>query len=116
MTKKTTALVTRDSLQAMLDSDKPAFVTQVIGRALWGLFLRQTEDEQVTNNTNKHNSVGFTGADAFSGSLTAKSWRKHGKLLDWQIAKWTKKGKNGYARLCKYHKQLNEIALARTKR
>ena len=105
---KKEVLVTRDSIQAMLDSDNEAYVAEVIGRGLIGLLDRQTTDEQV--------SIGFTGADAFSGSLTAKFWRKHGKLLDWQIAKWTKKGKNGYSRLCKYHKQLNEIALARTNR
>ena len=109
-------LVTRESIQAMLDSDNEVYVAEVIGRGLMALLQRQTDDEQVSNTTNRHNSVGFTGADAFSGSLTAKFWRKHGKLLDWQIAKWTKKGKNGYARLCKYHKQLNEIALARTNR
>lgn len=113
---KKKVLVTRDSIQAMLDSDNEAYVAEVIGRGLMGLLDRQTTDEQVSNTTNRDNSIGFTGADAFSGSLTAKFWRKHGKLLDWQIAKWTKKGKNGYSRLCKYHKQLNEIALARTNR
>lgn len=113
---KTTPIVTRDSLQTMLDSNNPAFVSQVIGRGLWGIFQRQTEDEKEINTTNKYNGIGFTGADAFGGSLTAKFWRKHGKLLDWQIAKWTRKGKNGYARLCKYHKQLNEIAIERIKK
>ncbi len=116
MTKKQTALVTRDSIQVMLDSDNKLLVAAVIGRGLWAIFQRQTEDEKVTNNTNKYNNVGFTGADAFGGSLTAKFWWKHGRLLDWQVAKWTKKGKNGYARLCKYHKQLNEIAIERIKR
>lgn len=113
---KKQVLVTRDSIQVMLDSDNEAYVAEVIGRGLMALLDRQTTDEQVSNTTNRDNSIGFTGADAFSGSLTAKFWRKHGKLLDWQIAKWTKKGKNGYSRLCKYHKQLNEIALARTNR
>ena len=111
---KKQVLVTRDSIQALLDSDNEVFVATVIGRGLVGLLRRQTEDEQVSNVTNRDNGIGFTGADAYSGSLTAKFWQKHGNLLDWQIAKWTKKGKNGYSRLCKYHKQLNEIALART--
>ena len=74
MTKKQTALVTRDSIQVMLDSDNKLLVAAVIGRGLWAIFQRQTEDEKVTNNTNKYNNVGFTGADAFGGSLAAKFW------------------------------------------
>jgi hypothetical protein len=85
----------------------------VIGRALIALLENQTRDEQYSNATTNHNNIGFTGADARSGSLTAKYFRKHGKLLDWQIDRWTKPGSNGYPRLCKYWKQLNEAAEAK---
>lgn len=106
-------LVTKDSLQHMLDNDNVEYVQLVIGKALSALYDYQTIDEQNTNTTTKSNGVGFTGADANSGSKTAKFWMKHHKLLDWQIAMWTKKGSRGYARLAKYHKQLNQIAEAK---
>jgi len=104
-------LVTRDSIQLMLNNPNPAYVVQVVGRALVAIFKYQTEDEKITNNTKEHNGVGFAGCDARSGSLTAKSFMKHNTLLNWQIDRWTKiSEKTGYARLCKYHNQLNTIA------
>lgn len=103
-------LVTQESLQTMLDNPNKDYVAHVIGRALIGLLKRQTSAEQDTNTTNVHNNVGFTGADGYGGSLTAKFYLKHNRLEDWQIERWVKRGKNGYSRLTKYAKQLNEIA------
>lgn len=103
-------IVTRESLAAMLTNENPAYVQMVIGRALCRLLERQTQSEQSSNATDEDNGVGFTGADAHSGSLTAKYFMKHKKLEDWQVARWMKIGANGFPRLCKYHKQLNEIA------
>ena len=108
-------LVTHDTIKHMLANESRAYIEAVIGRALLALLDRQTEDEKVCNDTRVWNAVGFSGADAKSGSLTAKFYAKHGKLLDWQVDKWTKKSKNGYPRLCKYAKQLNEIALEKSK-
>ncbi len=103
-------IVTKDSLQLMLDSSNPQYVQAVIGKALSALYDYQTAEEQNSDATLNHNGVGFTGADAHSGSKTAKFWMRHHKLLDWQIEMWLKKGVKGYARLAKYHKQLNTIA------
>ena len=110
-----TAIVTKDSLQNMLDSDNKSYVIKVIGRALVGLFNRQTESEKAINSTQENNGIGFAGCDAVSGTLSAKYFLKHGTLLDWQAEKWLKKGKNGYSRLSKYHSQLNEIAISKKK-
>lgn len=108
----TAKIVTRDSLQEMLDRTNKAYVTQVVGRALVVLFNRQTSDEQGTNTTEEHNGIGFTGADARTGCMTAKYFLKHHTLLDWQVEKWTKKSEStGYSRLTKYHKQLNSAAV-----
>lgn len=104
-------LVTRDSLAQMLRNEQRAYVEAVVGRALVALLQRQTKDEQATNDTRVWNSVGFSGADARSGTLTAKSYLKRKALEDWQIEKWTKPARNGYPRLCKYAEQLNQIAL-----
>lgn len=111
MAKRVPKVVTRDSLKRMLENPNRHYVETVIGRALLALLERQTEDEKRAADTRVWNAVGFSGADARSGTLTAKSFAKHGRLLDWQIDRWTKKSKNGYPRLCKYAKQLNEIAL-----
>jgi hypothetical protein len=104
-------IVTRTSLQTMIDQADDIKVQHVIGRALVALFQRQTESEKSTNDTHNENDIGFSGADAKSGSLTAKYYLKHKKLEQWQIEKWTKRSKNGYARLTKYHKQLNDVAV-----
>lgn len=111
MIMATRKIVTRDTIRNMLRNDNRAYVEAVIGRALLALLDRQTEDEKIAADTRVWNAVGFSGADAKSGTLTAKFYAKHGKLLDWQVEKWTKPAKNGYPRLCKYAKQLNEIAL-----
>jgi hypothetical protein len=108
-------IVTRESLQQMLDNENQQYVTVVVGRALVALMQRQTEVERKGNATEVENGIGFSGADARAGTLGAKSFLKNKTLLDWQVAQWTKKGKTGYARICKYWKQLNEIAEAKAK-
>lgn len=114
MTKrqKVKQVVTRDSLRTMLENPNRKYVEAVVGRALVALLDRQTADEQASADTRVVNGIGFTGADAYSGTLTAKSYRARKALVDWQLEKWTKPAKNGYPRLCKYARQLNEIALA----
>ena len=109
--QKVKQIVTRDTLRTMLRNPNPKYVEAVVGRALVALLQRQTADEQRANDTREHNGVGFSGCDGRSGTLTAKSFIKNGGLLDWQIKRWTKIAKNGYPRLAKYAKQLNEIAL-----
>lgn len=101
-------IVTKQTLRDLLEQKDPA---QVIGRALVVIFKRQTEAEKQDNQTSERNNVGFTGFDAKSGSLTAKSYLKRGTLESWQVKKWTRIGKDGYPRICRYHKQLNEAAI-----
>lgn len=81
-----------------------------IGRALVHLFNRQTDDEKDVNSTKYHNNRGFTGADAFRGTVTAKYYLKHHKLLDWQIDYWRARNKRGTMRLGKYYAQILEEA------
>ena len=113
---KTPAIVTRESLQALLDN-APTIErqAQIVGRALVVLFNRQTEGERSSNSTNQDNMRGFASADARGGSLSAKSFIKHSTLQTWQVQKWTATQKNGFAKLCKYHRQLNEAAMQRAK-
>lgn len=106
-------IVTRESLQAQLNNATPEKRIQIVGRALVALFDRQTQTEKQINHTQNWNTVGFSGSDAKAGSLTAKSFLKHGTLQDWQVERWLKLGSNGYARLTKYHRQLNDIAEAK---
>ena len=105
-----TKIVTKSSLQHMLDNPDQDKVQHVIGRALVVLFNRQTAAEQNSNATLVHNNIGFTGCDGKSGVITAKYYLKHKSLLPWQINMWLKVGKSGFSRLAKYHVQLNEAA------
>lgn len=108
---KKQVLVSRDSLQRMIDNADAVKRQHIIGRALVALFERQTEDEKRDNTTKLDNNVGFAGCDSKSGSLTAKSYLKNKGLATWQVEKWTARQKNGFARICKYAGQLNEIAI-----
>lgn len=103
-------LVTRESLQRLIDDANKAKSIAIVGRALVHLLKRQTQAEQSDNNTTDHNGIGFTGTDGRCGSLTAKYFIRHNTLLDWQLDKWTRKNTKGYSRITKYHKQLNEVA------
>lgn len=105
------ALVTKDSLKKMLDDADEVLLQHIIGRALLVLFKNQTQTEQVLNQTEEDNGIGFTGADARGGSLCAKSYLRKKRLEDWQVKRWMKLGSNGYPRICKYHKQLNDAAI-----
>lgn len=112
---KPAPIVTRESLQEMIKKADREKLQHIIGRALSGLFDRQTKDEKAINETVVHNNIGFTGADAKSGSLTAKYYQKHKRLEDWQINRWIKPSPStGLPRLCKYHAQLNEIAMSKS--
>jgi len=113
---KKVQLVTKDSLQKMLDSNNREFVIQVVGKALVAILGQQTDVENNKARTIEHNGIGFTGADAKSGTLTAKSFVKHRTLQDWQLEKWLKKNDKGYSRLTKYHAQLNKAAIRKQNR
>lgn len=105
-----TAIVTKESLRKMLNEADDAKRQHIIGRALVRLFDRQTNSEQQSDSTEQDNGIGFAGGDAKGGSLTAKFYLKHGMLLDWQVERWTRVGKSGYPRICKYARQLDEVA------
>lgn len=104
-------LVTRDSIQQLLNkSDQHRIHT--IGHALRAIFLRQTEQERSANLTTVHNTIGFSGPDARTGSLAAKYYMKHKTLQPWMINIWSKEV-CGFPRICKYWRQLDQIAKAR---
>jgi hypothetical protein len=110
-------LVTKQSLQKLLDNPNPEFVMHVVGKALVHLFHRQTQDEKVINETKIHNNIGFTSGDARTGSLTAKSYLKNNGLEQWQVDKWLKRSETtGWSRLVKYHAQLNEVAIKKSQK
>lgn len=103
------AIVTPEYIDNYL-SDSTKNAAQFIGRALVVLFNNQTEDEKRVNDTNQDNGIGFTGADAHSGCISAKYFLKHGTLQDWQIERWTKRNRRGVMRIAKYWRQLEQAA------
>ena len=103
-------IVTKDSLQNMLNNPNKDYVGKVVGKALVVLYNNQTFDEQISESTNKLNNTGFAGCDAKWGTTLAKYYIKHGYLTENQTKKWLQPTKTGYAKICKYHRQLNEAA------
>jgi hypothetical protein len=110
------ALVTKQYVENFISTKSPEQVAQFVGRALVVVFNNQTAGEKQVNNTSEDNGVGFTGADAHSGSITAKYFLKHRTLLDWQVERWTKRNKNGTMRISKYWRQLDAAAQAKAKK
>lgn len=106
-------MVTKDSLTKMIQAANPEKQAQIVGRACVVLFKRQTDSERAMNTTNTENSMGFTGADAKSGSLTAKMFLKNKTLQAWQVERWLKVDRRGTMRIAKYWKQLDEAARAK---
>ena len=111
------ATITKTSMMNLLTSvpvnrnmDLDTWQSHVVGRALVAIFKRQTRDEQSSHTTNQNNNIGFAGCDAKAGSFGAKSYMKRNTLLEWQLAKWMSPGRDGFPRITKYHRQLNEIA------
>lgn len=107
----TKSYVTKESLTALVTNTDQRKQITAIGRALVVILNNQTMDEQQEGSTKESNGIGFTGADAHSGTITAKYYLKHGTLRDFQIKMWTAKNSTGTLRVCKYWKQLNDAAI-----
>lgn len=103
-------LVTRDSMQALVDGPHSM---HVVGRALVHLLKRQTQIEQAENTTRVHNGVGFTPADAKWGCIIAKAYIRDGKISERALAQWVRPGKKGFSKISKYWAQMNEVAQTR---
>ena len=103
-------IVTKQALTAMLSNER---ATEVTGRAPVVLFKNQTQTEQASNDTNEHNMIGFTSADARQGSIAAKYFLKHKTLLPWMVDQWTRPNRKGTMRLAKYWRQLDQAAKAK---
>lgn len=102
--------LTREQFNTLINR-KDEVGMHAIGRALVHLFNRQTEAEKASNDTKTDNNRGFTHGDARQGSLAAKYYLKHKKLLDWQMAQWTRPAANkSGTRLGKYYRQIAEEA------
>lgn len=109
------AIVTRENLNAMLESANQQRRSQIIGRALVHLFNRQTADERISRSTNQDNSRGFTAFDAEIGTRDAKTFIRDGALT-WYQVNWWMGNRRGFPRICSYHRQLNEEAVAKVQR
>jgi hypothetical protein len=105
--------VTKRYIEDYLTNKPSEQAKQFLGRALVVLFNNQTEAEKQINTTNQDNGIGFTGADAHSGCITAKTFLKRGTLLDWQFERWTRRNKRGSMRISKYWRQLDDAAKAK---
>lgn len=83
---------------------------RAVVRALIVLNARQTLDEQQLEGTINQNGQGFTPADAFMGTRTAEFAQKRGFLTEKQLGYWRKPNARGVPRICKYARQLLEVA------
>lgn len=110
MKQRKIEIVTRDSLIQMLNDASEEKRQQIVGRALVAIFNKQTFSEKSSNLTNHDNMLGFSSADAKTGSLTAKFFLAHKRLDQWQMDLWLRDFR-GHPRITKYARQLNLIAI-----
>jgi hypothetical protein len=104
---KPQSIVTVEFLQERISTNP----SKTIGRALLAIYNLQTTDEQQSNTTELLNGIGFTAFDASLGSRCAEFFKVNGYLKQWMIDCWKKPiGKKGIPKVCKYVKQLNQIA------
>lgn len=103
-------IVTKTYIENYIATHTEEQIMHFVGRALVVIFNRQTNEEKNITATVEDNGIGFTGADARSGTITAKYYLKHRKLLDWQVECWLKRNRKGTFRIAKYWRQLNEEA------
>lgn len=93
---------TPEAIKALLDSSDAA-----VERAVVAIFKRQTDDEQVREETRHRNGVGFAACHAHRGSYYAR-WILAGRHLSGQHLDKARRMVRWYAR------QLCEIAAAST--
>lgn len=83
---------------------------RVIGKALAAIYSRQTDAEKSYTVTRMDNGIGFSKPDARVGSIGARQYKDRGFIDGWVAEVWMTKAKDDLPRICKYARQLNEIA------
>ena len=83
-----------------------------IGRALVGLYRRQTIAQQTFSHTNEENTRGFNKFDSFKGMSDAKYYLIYDRLRKDSIEYWQSPCKIGsdVSKIQKYWRQLIEIS------
>lgn len=109
-------ILTKDKLQEMIDEAPPQKQEAIVGRALVALLKRQTSEEQSSHSTIERNGQGFNGVDAEWGTICARKYQHELRMPRKMTQTWLKKNKNGYSRITRYWKQLDEEAQNRHER
>ena len=104
-------MLTREMLLTNLSNPKSYLAMRTIGRALIVLNERQTRDEQLAEQTQNHNGVGFRPCDARMGTSMAKQYAVKNSLSEKQIAYWCQPNVKGVPRIAVYFRQLAEAAV-----
>jgi len=112
---KPVQIVTKQSLKKLIDESNDTKLHHVIGRAIMVLYNNQTPIEQSTLSTRMDNSMGFAHCDARVGTLSAQAYISKQSLDPWMLRHWTKITSNGFPRICKYTRQLNDAAIRKAK-
>ncbi len=86
---------------------------RAVARALLVLNERQTQDEQVSENTRHLNGMGFRPCHARMGTSMAKQLLRNGTLSPKQLAYWRVTDRTGTMRIAVYATQLLKVAEAK---
>lgn len=103
---KPAPIVTREWLREAVN----AAPVLCIGRALVALYALQEAEEKSSKETRFSNGVGFTKGHARLGSIGAKAYLQTRTVPPFVLKVFTRPDKNGYPNICKYTRQLNNIA------
>ncbi|MFA6569981.1 MAG: hypothetical protein WCT77_01955 [Bacteroidota bacterium] len=96
----------KERIQKLLDTNNEA-----VYRAMLRIYDRQTRTEQINQNTEDWNSVGFTGVDGEIMSSFTEAYKKYGRLTEKQMNIARKKMKKYWKQLLDCMKQENSQML-----
>ena len=105
--------ITKTWMQNKINSAKARndqlFLIHFVGRALLVLLSNQTSEEQKEGSVREANGYGFCTYESEIGTSHAKYYQQKKFLTEKQYNFWLAE-REGFARICKYYRQLNIAA------
>ena len=107
----TPAIITRKSLQTLLDNSTTDQLIPLIGKAVTILHNLQRQMDNAVGTDSEFNGVGFINRDRTLGRQTAEYFKRNKFIGNNILNRWLRLDGANWSRLSKYHAQLNIFAI-----